>query len=86
MKIRMHIERLVLDGLDLNPAEAERVKEALVTELTRLLGEDRPALRWPSGARVPRLNVAPLVDPADAPEALGRQAAQRVVGGIAEDP
>lgn len=36
--LELHIERLVLDGLPLGPSERAGLQEAVIQELTRLLG------------------------------------------------
>lgn len=46
--VTLHIERLVLDGLGLTPAQASRVQAAMEAELTRLVG--RPSSSWQAGA------------------------------------
>jgi hypothetical protein len=39
MNVRIHIERLVLNGLAVSAAEAPLIQEALQTELVRLIAE-----------------------------------------------
>lgn len=84
MNIRLHIERVVLDGLDLSQAEAEGVRASLEAELTRLLAaglapqflssgaySSLPGSRLESGERTPTQAGT-----------LGSQVAQAVYGGI----
>ena len=40
MNIRLHIERLILDGLPVNSVQSPQVKAAVEAELTRLLTAD----------------------------------------------
>lgn len=82
MNIRLHIERVVLDGLDLNRAEAERVQGGLEAELTRLLSEGKLASYLLSGGSYPSLKVSRSANVIDTPEGIGRQVAQKVYGGI----
>jgi len=39
MNINLHIERLVLEGLNISPGQGEQVKAVVEAELTRLLGD-----------------------------------------------
>ncbi len=57
MSIELHIERLVLDGIDIPPGHGERLRAAVSAELTRLLrdgGLASPVLR---AGTVDRLRV-----------------------------
>jgi hypothetical protein len=67
MRLRVRIDRLVLDGLPLGPGDGPRVQAALEAELGRRLSErDVPprlleagALRSLDGGDIPRLSAAP---------------------------
>jgi hypothetical protein len=83
LKIRLHIERMVLNGLAVDRAHGGRVRGALQAELARLLasGGVSPELR--SGAVVPSLRGEKLrVAKGSAPAELGRNIAAAVYGGI----
>jgi hypothetical protein len=70
MTIRVHVERLVLDGLPVTPADRERLASALVGELTERLGQSGTAPQ--RGASIHRLVASPIVVwPHDAPARLG---------------
>jgi hypothetical protein len=83
MNVNLHIERLVLDGVDIAPGQRPLVQAAVEAELARLLaaGGLSPALTE-GGAlhRVPA-NAIQLNSGADSAD-LGRQIAGSVYGGI----
>jgi hypothetical protein len=79
LRIELDIERLTLNGIQLDRRQLADLREALVTELTRLLGERRHP---PAAARVvaaPPIRVGATPDGAD----LGRQLARSVHRGLA---
>ena len=77
MRIELHIERVVLDGVPRH--QAALVREALTAELTRLLAA-APAGSWRRSRAVRRVD-APPVAAAD-PDRLGRGIAASVYGGV----
>lgn len=85
MKIVVHIERLVLDGLLVTSAQGAHVGAALERELARLLAADAGVRRLQGGA-VPRVG-APAIALAQQPRPaeIGRQIAQSVYTGIGAD-
>jgi hypothetical protein len=83
--IRLHIERLVLEGLPVSHHQGAFVQAAIETELTRLLGEGN--LSALSGGAVPHLPVASIQLAHDnKPSSMGRQIAQALYGGLASAP
>lgn len=80
MNVRLHIERLVVDGVDLGPGGGRRLQAAVEAELTRLVthgGLGQPVL----GAAVPSLAVSAI--PLDAnPSRLGAHVARAVYDGL----
>lgn len=81
MNIELHIERLVLEGIDLTPGRADTLRRTLHTELVRLLQEQG----LPTGIKmaVPRLQAPAINVPhAVAPAELGRRVARSVHGGL----
>ena len=81
MKIHLHIDRLILDGV---PAEEPQVlRRAFEAELTRRLGDDGLARRFQARAAVPRVPGGNMrvTHRADAAQ-LGRQIARAVHHGI----
>ena len=79
--VHLHIERLVLDGLDLAPAEAARFEAALTGELARHLA-GVPAAGWTSSA-LARLQAAPIqVDAGQPAPGLAAAVAQSVFASV----
>jgi hypothetical protein len=92
MKIHVHIERLILDGLPLGPGGGGRVQAAVEAELTRLLAagsaaEAGIAQAWPAGGALPDVPAAPIqLSPGTRPAEIGGQIAASVYGGIGGKP
>lgn len=88
MTMRLHVERLALEGIALNGAERARLERAVIGELTRLLEAGQSSKQAP-GAFVESGAVA-LLHGAAVPLATGRstaslgvQVARSVYGAIA---
>ena len=83
--IRLHIERLVVAGLPLTPAQAARLQAALERELARLLIHGGDPSAWSSaGAAVA---AAPVVTwDASRPYQLGRALARNVFASLNGSP
>lgn len=83
MNINLHIERLVVDGIEGECTQGSRLQQSLERQLTLLLasGELGAALR--TGGALPHLQ-APAIDlaPATQPETLGQQIAGAIFGGL----
>ena len=85
MKINVHIERLILDGLPIERRDAAAVQAAVEAELKQLFnsGELSPALR--SSAAIPDLRAASIeLKESVNPTGLGQQIAQAVHGSIGD--
>ncbi len=82
MNINLHIERLVLEGIDLDPAQRPILQAAVEAELSRLLAEGGVGSLAAGGA-VPSVKAEGFQMGGDGnPSALGRQIAGAVYGGI----
>ncbi|HEX2832557.1 MAG TPA: hypothetical protein VHW00_06060 [Thermoanaerobaculia bacterium] len=81
MNVCLHIDRLVLDGIDLSSADRPRLQLAIEQELARLIGARglafRDAVALPS-IRTPQITVAPDAKPSQ----LGTSIAGAVFGGV----
>jgi hypothetical protein len=91
MKIHVHIERLVLDGLPLGPGGGARVQAAVEAELARLLAqggaEGGVAEAWPAGGAVPDVPATAIrLAPGARPAEIGGEIARSVYGGIGGRP
>ena len=81
MKINLHIERLVLEGLPLENHQGPLVKTAIAAELGRLLATQ--PLSHHSGVAMPSLKARDInLTPPVTPRVLGRQIAGVLYTGI----
>jgi hypothetical protein len=83
MKIDLHIERLVLDGLPVDSAQGPAIRAAIQTELTQLLSTHGLSGELRSGVAVPQVRGGTLDLKASQKSAnLGRGIAQAVFTGV----
>ncbi len=84
MRIMLHIDRLVVDGIDIAAADRPRLAAAVEGELGRLFatgGGVHPALA--GGTSLPSVQAPPMdAVPAGDTSALGASIARAVHGGI----
>jgi hypothetical protein len=86
VNVRVHIDRLVLDGFALGAGDGARVGAAMQAELARLLAERGLSSRLAGGGAVGGLQGAALrPDGSSSPAALGRGIAQSVHGAVGPD-
>lgn len=85
MNINLHIERLVLDGIQLSPAQRPLLQAAVEAELTRLLsnGGLNNALQLGGALYSVRTTGIQLANDGS-PAFLGEQIAGAVYGGIGQ--
>lgn len=83
MNIELHIERLILDGLAIEPRQHAHVQAAVEAELTRLLAADGLSSRLLSGGTLPHLAATSIqLSGQPNPIDLGQQIAGAVHGRI----
>lgn len=83
MNIKLHIERLVLDGLPVEQRHGAELQAAVETELTRLLTDDGLSSSLKPGAAIARVKAAAIqIRSGDKITGLGQQIARSVYGGI----
>jgi hypothetical protein len=83
MNVTLHIEKLILDGLDVRPGDRQHLQAAVEAELTRLLGEGGIAAGLAEGGAVPAVRGGSIQTGGGGGAAgLGSQIAQAVYGGI----
>jgi hypothetical protein len=83
MKVNLHIERLVLDGLTLDGRDAALVQAALQAELTRLFVQNEAGATSLASAAVPNVRAAPMrMSGTETPPRLGTAIAQSVYGAV----
>jgi len=84
--VRVHIERLVLDGLPVTAAQGPRVQAAVEAELTRLIETQGVSRGLRLGGNMPRVDAPPVrVRSVDARE-TGRAIARSIYRGIGTPP
>jgi hypothetical protein len=85
MRIELHIERLILDGLPIERMDGPMVQAAVESELARLLTAEglHPALL--SGGAMPSVRGGSIQLTSDSnPTSLGTEIAQAAYGGLGE--
>ena len=80
--IKIHIERLVLDGLPVTRAKGPLVKAAVEAELSRLLSEGGLGSELAARGAVPSVRADGIDSVGKSPAQIGRQIARAVYGGI----
>ena len=86
MNINLHIERLVLDGVNIAPGQRHLLQASVETELARLLTDGGLAPGLAQGTALPRLSTSGIqLTGGNNPTQLGRQIAQSVYGGIGHE-
>jgi len=82
MDINLHIEHLVLDGVNIAPNQNDLLKTSLVNELTRLLNNGGLATNLSEGIALDRVKTNSIQLNDGKPQRLGQQIAKSVFGGI----
>jgi len=83
MNINLHIERLILDGVNIPPNRRHLLQANVENELTRLLTDDGVSPSLAAGGALPHVSVNGIqLAGGNDPVQLGRQIAQSVYGGI----
>lgn len=83
MKINLHIERLVLDGVELEPHQRAGLKAAVEAELAGLLTRNGIASGLQDGGSLGTVQAGSIsVGEQNEPAQLGRQIGRSIYGGI----
>lgn len=83
MNIKLRIERLVLDGLNVGPGQGALIRQAVADELSRLLSEGGLAPGLQSGGARPDIRPVSMgLNGDENPLRLGQQIARSVFSGI----
>jgi hypothetical protein len=86
MKIELHIERLVLEGMPVRERDRARIGAAVETELARLFRLPGGGNGWGAGGAVASVKAGAIrVEAATGPQRLGRQIARSVYGSMRGD-
>ena len=84
MKIRIHIDRLVLEGWSVSSAQALHVRASMEAELARLIETHGISGALRHSGSVPRIQVPQARVGPDSPAKTGRAIAASVFRGLAE--
>lgn len=85
MKINVHVERLIMEGLPVTSLQARQVQGSLEKELARLLAVSGLSQELRGGITVPSLPAAGIqVAQDNHPARLGREVARSVHGAIGD--
>jgi hypothetical protein len=82
MSIRVHIDRLILDGLPPGPLDTKNLSEAVSSELGRLLGETGLQPRCAAGGSFSTVRGADIPPPERGSGQLGVQIAAAISGAL----
>lgn len=85
MNINLHIERLVLDGVNIAPDQRHVLQASVTAELTRLLNHGGLAPSLVEGVALPRITTSGIRLTNNNPTHIGQQIAQSVYGGIGHE-
>lgn len=85
MNINLHIERLVLDGVNIAPGQRHLLQASVETELTRMLTEGGLSPSLAQGINLSRVSANGIQLTGNNPTQIGRQIAQSVYGGIGHE-
>ena len=87
MSVRLHIDRLVLDGVNVRAADRPRLQTAIESELARLIATGGIAPELANGVAVPSVRAPQIALPQknDATQ-LGTSIAGAVYGGVGVKP
>jgi len=83
VNINLHIERLVLEGVDIAPGQNDLLQASVTTELKRMLAEGGLSPGLAQEAALPRISTDGIqLAGNNTPTQLGQKIAQSVYGGI----
>jgi hypothetical protein len=83
MNVNLHIDRLVLDGVQLAPNQRHFLQASIEAELTRLISQGGVAPAMNQGLAVPKISADHLqLSTGATPAQLGQQIAASVYSGI----
>lgn len=85
MNIKLHIERLVLDAVDIVPSQHHLLQASVETELTRLLTDGGLSPGLAQGIAVQQISTGGIQLINNNPMQIGQQIAQSVYGGIGHE-
>lgn len=86
MNINLHIDKLVLEGVDIAPGQSRLLQRIVAAELTRMLSDGELSPSLVQGSSLSRLAAGNIQLREDNDTGgLGRQIAQSVYGGLGRE-
>ena len=85
MNIQLHIDRLVLEGINLSHDQQRLLQTAVINELTRLLRNGGLPPQLVKGITLDRMSAGSIQMTDNKPDQLGLQIAQSVYGGLSRE-
>lgn len=85
MNIKLHIDRLMLDGVIIAPDQRHLLQASVETELTRLLTDGGLSSSLAQGIAVPRISIGDIQLTSNNPTQLGQYIAQSMYRGIGHE-
>jgi hypothetical protein len=85
MDINLHIERLVLDGVDIASGQNDLLQVSVTNELSQLFDSRGLSSQLTAGVAVKQLSTNSIHLDNTQPIDLGRQIAQSIYGGIGHE-
>ena len=85
MNINLHIERLVLDGVNVAPGQRHLLQSIVATELTRMLTDGGLSPSLAQSVALPRITADVIHMTDNNPTHFGQQIAKSVYGGIGHE-
>lgn len=86
LKINLHIERMVLDGLPIETGERQLLQESVKSELTRMLMKNGLSSHLTDSKVLARISAKQMqLGSDDDTTRIGRKIAQSVYGGIGHE-
>lgn len=86
MNINVHIERLVVEGLGVQPQQREELKAALVAALTQQLISQGSAFSMQPQTSLSSINAGSIaIESSEGIEGLGQQLCHAVFGSISHE-
>ncbi len=85
MNINLHIERLVLDGVNITAKQRDLLQTSVTTELTRMFAEGGLSSSLAQGTSLSRISTDDIQLTDNKPAQLGQNIAQSVYGGLTHE-
>ena len=85
MDINLHIEHLVLDGVDIPTGQSDLLQASVMNELTQLFNSGGLSPNFNTGASFEQITTKNIQMIDGKPQAFGQYIAQSVYGGIGHE-